>query len=47
MKELFGTEDVTKWKEGEKRGIHAWGDAKAFEYLEKVRKVVNPKYSNY
>ena len=47
MKELFGTEDVTKWKEGEKRGIHAWGDAKAFEYLEKVRKVVNPKYSKY
>lgn len=47
MNELFSAEDVTKWEEDGKRGIHAWGDNKAFEYLEKVRKVVNPKYSKY
>ncbi len=44
MDELFVTEDVTKWKRGGKRGIHAWGDNKAYEYLEKVLKAVNPDY---
>lgn len=47
MNELFSAENVTKWEEGGKRGIHAWGNNKAFEYLEKVRQVVNPKYSIY
>ena len=47
MKELFGEEDVTKWEEGEKRGIHAWGAEKAFEYLQKVRETVNPDYRGW
>lgn len=45
MKELFDTEDVTKWESGGRRGIHAWGEEKAFEYLRKVLKAVNPDYS--
>lgn len=45
MNELFSTEDVTKWEEGGKRGIHAWGKDKAYEYLNKVLKSVNPGYS--
>ena len=47
MNELFRTEDVTKWVNGGKRGIHAWGSDKAFEYLKKVLKTVNPDYSKY
>ncbi len=47
MKELFGEEDVTKWEEGEKRGIHAWGAEKAVEYLQKAQKAVNPDYSRW
>lgn len=45
MNELFGTEDVTKWETGGKRGIHAWGNDKAYEYLKKVLETVNPGYS--
>ncbi len=41
MSELFGTENVTKWKEDGKRGIHAWGEKKAYEYLKKVFEAVN------
>ena len=47
MDELFGSENVTKWKEGKKRGIHAWGNEKAYEYLKKVLKAVNPDYSKW
>ena len=47
LNELFGTEDVTKWEEGGKRGIHAWGNDKAYEYLNKVLKTVNPGYSKW
>lgn len=47
MNELFGTEDVTKWKKGGKRGIHAWGNEKAYEYLKKVLDTVNPGYSKW
>lgn len=47
MNELFGAENVTKWEKGGKRGIHAWGEEKAYEYLEKVLKVVNPNYSKW
>lgn len=47
MNELFGTEDVTKWEEDGKRGIHAWGKDKAYEYLKKVLDVVNPGYSKW
>lgn len=48
LESLFTDEDVTKWtsKEG-KRGIHAWGKEKAYEYLLKVLKDVNPNYSKY
>ena len=46
MKELFGQEDVTKWEEDGKRGIHAWGTEKAYEYLCKVRDAVNLNYKN-
>lgn len=46
LSELFGKEDVTKWDENGKRGIHAWGDDKCYEYLEKVFKVVRPKTVN-
>jgi len=45
MKELFDAEDVTKWEEDGKRGIHAWGEDKAREYLQKVLEIVNPDYS--
>lgn len=46
LKELFKDEDVTKWTyENGKRGIHAWGKEKAYEYLTKVLKNVNPTYS--
>ena len=47
MNELFGSEDVTKWEEGGKRGIHAWGKEKAYEYLKKALKTVNPSYSKW
>lgn len=47
MNELFGAEDVTKWEKGGKRGIHAWGNEKAYEYLKKVLETVNPGYSRY
>lgn len=36
---IFDSEDVTKWE----RGIHAWGDNKAYEYLGKVKEFVNSK----
>ncbi|MBQ2835311.1 MAG: hypothetical protein IJE68_00520 [Clostridia bacterium] len=36
---IFESEDVTKWK----RGIHAWGSDKAYEYIKKVKEFVNPK----
>ena len=45
MSKLFSTEDVTKWEENGKRGIHALGDEKAYEYLKKALKAVNPEYS--
>ena len=44
MNELFAQEDVTKGEKDGKRYIHAWGDNKAYEYLCKVRDVVNPNY---
>lgn len=47
MNELFGTENVTKWEEGGKRGIHARGNDKAYKYLKKVLDVVNPGYSKW
>lgn len=47
MNKLFGTEDVTKWENGGKRGIHAWGNDKAYEYLKKVLDTVNPGYSKW
>lgn len=47
MNELFGSEDVTKWEEGGKRGIHAWCKEKAYEYLKKALKTVNPSYSKW
>ena len=36
---IFDSENVTKWK----RGIHAWGTYKAYEYIKKVKEFVNPK----
>lgn len=42
---LFGQEDVTKWSEKGKCGIHAWGRDVCFDYLTKVVKEVNPEYS--
>lgn len=45
MNELFGMEDVTKWEKDGKKGIHAWSDDKAYEYLKKVLDTVNPKYT--
>ena len=45
MNELFSTENVTKWENGGKRGIHAWGTTNAHTYLRKVLKTVNPDYS--
>ena len=47
INELFAAEDVTKWENGEKRGIHAWNNDKAYEYLKKVLETVNPGYSNW
>lgn len=47
MNKLFDTEDVTKWENGGKRGIHAWGNDKAYEYLKKVLETVNPDYSKW
>ncbi|MBR6688458.1 MAG: hypothetical protein IKL68_00370 [Clostridia bacterium] len=44
MNELFADENVTKWIETNKCGIHAWGREKAYEYLKKVREKVNPDY---
>ncbi len=41
FEKLFGSENVTKWQENGKRGIHAWGVDKAVEYLEKVLKAVS------
>ena len=37
MNELFASEDVTKWTENGKRGIHAWSKNKATVYLLKVK----------
>lgn len=47
LNELFNSEDVTKWEKDGKRGIHAWGDEKALEYLLKVRDKVSPDYKRY
>lgn len=47
MDELFSTENVTQWEDGGKRGIHAWGNDKAYEYLKKVLDTVNPGYSKW
>lgn len=47
MNKLFGEEDVTKWEKRGKRGIHAWGNDKAYEYLKKVLQTVNPGYSKW
>jgi len=41
--ETFKDEDVTKWENGKKRGIHAWGKDKAYEYLKTVHKLIHPK----
>lgn len=45
INKLFEKEDVTKWNENGKRGIHAWGNEKALQYLKKVLKAVNPNYA--
>lgn len=45
LEELFGDENVTKWEENGKRGIHANNPEKAYEYLRKARAAVNPNYS--
>lgn len=47
MKALFGNENVTKWEQNGRRGIHAWSNDKAYEYLNKVLQAVNPGYSHY
>lgn len=44
MKELFATENTTKWEDKGKRGIHAVEKRKAFEYLLEVLNTVNPGY---
>ena len=41
---LFESEDVTKWEEEGRRGIHAWGKDKAYEYLNKVLTELHPDY---
>lgn len=40
INELFASEDVTKWSENGKRGIHAWNVESACEYLTRVNKAV-------
>ena len=45
--ELFKDENVTKWVEGGRRGIHAWSIEDAFRYLNTVLQTVNPGYSKY
>lgn len=45
--ELFKEENVTKWVENGKRGIHAWGKDMAYEYLKKVLNAVTPEYSKF
>lgn len=45
MQKIFREEHVKKWDEHGLRGIHAWSDEKVVEYLEAVRKEVNPNYS--
>ena len=47
LNKLFGNEDVTKWEEDGKRGIHAWGEDKAYEYLKRVLKTVRPGYTSF
>ena len=47
MEEFFGAEDTTKWEKNGKRGIHAWGKDKTYEYLKKVLNTVNPGYSKW
>lgn len=45
---LFKDEDVTKWKEENgKRGIHAWSQDKAIDYLGAALKDINPEYSKF
>jgi len=40
MNELFANEDVTKWSENGKCGIHAWSVENACKYLTRVNKAV-------
>lgn len=40
MNELFASEDVTKWSENGKRGIHAWSTESAWNYLTRVNKAI-------
>ena len=40
MNQIFASEDVTKWAENGKRGIHAWSIENAGKYLAKVNKAV-------
>lgn len=47
MYELFYTEKVTKWRIGEKQGIHASNENMAYEYLKKVLNVVHPGYTKW
>ncbi|MBQ8298609.1 MAG: hypothetical protein IJX99_01875 [Clostridia bacterium] len=47
MNDLFATENVTKWEKAGKRGIHAWSEEKAYEYLQSVLHTVNPGYSRW
>ena len=47
FREIFKDQNVTKYQDGNKWEIHAWGTDKAYEYLKKVRDAVNPNYSKY
>ena len=47
FEETFQSEDVTKWEEGGRRGIHAWGRDDAYKYLKTVLGIVNPGYSRH
>ena len=50
INKLFSNENVTKWEQvGKigKRGIHAFGNNKVYEYLKKARDIVHPFYSKY